>query len=72
MTEDNKHALEHAVALAKAATDASTDCEVWHIRSDELWLFVLQHIRDHSDDPKARELARVALGPRSDTSGWYS
>jgi hypothetical protein len=72
VTEDAKHALEHAILLAEAAFAAGTDCETWHLRSDELWLFVLIYIRDHSTDPEAQRLANVALGPRSDTGGWYA
>ena len=70
--KDNEHALEHAMLLAEAAIAAGTDCESWHLRSDELWLFVLKHIRTHSNDSASRELAGVALGPRSDTGGWYA
>jgi len=70
--KDSEHALEHAMALAEEAVAYGSDCEAWHFRSDELWLFVLKQIQAHSTDPDSRKLADVALGPRDTTEGWYA
>jgi hypothetical protein len=64
--------IEHAEALALDAEAHSDDIEEWHMKSDRLWLFVLKQIQANSTDPTSRQLAEIALRPRSDTDGWYA
>jgi hypothetical protein len=53
--------IEHAEALALDAEAHSDDIEEF-----------LKQIQANSTDPTSRQLAEIALRPRSDTDGWYA